>query len=106
MALGFSRALKYNSSYLRSHLRYRQLRDLWLSVFGGGLLGSPCHKPPLGYNITKQPPFYARSIQYSVKLSLIFIYFKFIYIYLINLKCICIFTTLTLKSSIFNNFQY
>jgi len=35
-ALGFSRALKYNSSY-----RYRQLRDLWLSVFGGGLLGSP-----------------------------------------------------------------
>jgi len=39
-ALGFGRALKYNSSHLRSH-RYRQLRDLRLSVFGGGLLGSP-----------------------------------------------------------------
>ena len=43
-APGFGRALKYNSSHIRSHLRshrYRQLRDLWLSVFGGGLLGSP-----------------------------------------------------------------
>jgi len=35
-ALGFNRTLKYNSSY-----RYRQLLDLWLSVFGGSLLGSP-----------------------------------------------------------------
>jgi len=35
-APGFGRALKYNSSH-----RYRQLRDLWLSVFSGGLLGSP-----------------------------------------------------------------
>jgi len=35
-APSFGRTLKYNSSH-----RYRQLRDLWLSVFGGGLLGSP-----------------------------------------------------------------